>query len=563
VLTRIRLRNFRCLEDVGVPLGPLTAIVGPNGSGKTTILKAIELVLGDAWPSLRSFRIPQDFTRFDASRDLEAVVSFDPPYVHRDTHSTEHSVHALRLLSFTEMGDTFSFPSCRSRGYSHQRGEQDGNQTRSQGTRTTPASWRPLGQPTKGQKTQFGPLRVGTDIRDHARVLFIDHRRSLQQHLPTMRASILGRLLQPARKEFKAEEEFRKAYEQAMDLLRTAQVKNIETTVAETAKRMLGFLGTRISNSMDINFGFSDPANPFGSLRLQYSEAGLTVPGEELGLGIQSAIVVGIFEAFRQIGGEFGSLVIEEPEMYLHPQAQRYFYRLLCEMADRGQCQIIYATHSPIFADVNRFESLRLVRRDADQHSRVSFVLPEQETALISARAAFKLGGKFDTGRNEVLFADRALLVEGYGDRIAASLVAEKSGLDPDAQGVTIVDCGGKSGIELVLRVCGSLGIPCVVLHDEDVWPMNGIRDPEARKTQEKENADEKAKNDRVRRAAGDAPVFVISPSLEAAMGITRNASDKPRRIAEAMTALDVNAVPPKLQPLLDAVRSAVNSSTP
>lgn len=44
------------------------------------------------------------------------------------------------------MGDTFSIPSCRSRRYSHQRGERDGNQTRSQGTRTTPASWRPVAQ---------------------------------------------------------------------------------------------------------------------------------------------------------------------------------------------------------------------------------------------------------------------------------------------------------------------------------------------------------------------------------------------------------------------------------
>src|SRR5690606_35321848 len=85
---------------------------------------------------------------------------------------------------------------------------------------------------------------------------------------------------------------------------------------------------------------------------------------EELGLGIQSAIVVGIFEAFRQMGTQCGTLALEEPEMYLHPQAQRYFYRLLCEMADENQCQVIYSTHSPIFADVSRFEGLRLVRRN-------------------------------------------------------------------------------------------------------------------------------------------------------------------------------------------------------
>jgi putative ATP-dependent endonuclease of OLD family len=550
VLTRLQIKNLRSLENIDVPLTPLTAFVGPNGTGKTTILRAIELVLGDTWPSLRSFRIPQDFTGFDASRDIEVVVSFDPPYAHRDTHSTEHRIGALRL-------------SCKPYKKSGKWGAAgdhhvDLDPLNEKGEVPMVAT----GQPVKGQKTQFGPLRVGTDIREHARVLFIDHRRALAQHLPTARGSILGRLLQPARKGFKAEGDFRKAYEQAMDLLRTEEVKRIEATVAQTAKRMLGFLGGNVAKSVDIGFGFSDPANPFASLRLQYCESGLAVPGEELGLGIQSALVVGIFEAFRQLGGDVGSLIIEEPEMYLHPQAQRYFFRLLCEMADQGQCQVVYATHSPIFADVNRFESLRLVRRRVQQCSSLSYVATQQRTQLDQARAAFKLGGRFDTGRNEVLFAERALLVEGYGDRIAALLIAEKLGFDPDAGGVTIVDCGGKSGIELVLRVCLALGIACAVLHDEDVWPTDVIPDLERRAEQAAENEKEKDKNNRVRAAAGQAPVFVISPSLEAALGIGRNASDKPRRIAEAMTPVQVDTVPEKLQPLLAAVRSVAASST-
>ena len=97
MLTRLTVRNFRALENLEVPLTPITAFVGPNGTGKTSLLRAIELVLGETWPSLRSFRIPQDFTSFDASREVEIVVSFDPPYSHRDTHSTEHSVSALRV----------------------------------------------------------------------------------------------------------------------------------------------------------------------------------------------------------------------------------------------------------------------------------------------------------------------------------------------------------------------------------------------------------------------------------------------------------------------------------
>jgi putative ATP-dependent endonuclease of OLD family len=545
MLTGVRIKNFRCLEAIYAPLGSLIAFVGPNGVGKTTTLRAIELVLGDAWPSLRSFRIPQDFTNFDASLDIEIVLTFDPPYVHRDTHSTEHRVSALRLT-------------CKPYKKSGKWGEAGDLHVKldpmnEKGQVPNVA----VGQPTTGQKTQFAPLPVETDLRDHARILLIDHRRSLGQHLPSVRGSILGRLLQPARKEFTAQDDFRKAYEQAMDLLRTEQVKRIEQTVADTAKRMLGFLGRNVAKSIDISFGFADPANPFNSLRLQYREAGLAVPGEELGLGIQSAVVVGIFEAFRQLGGTFGTIILEEPEMYLHPQAQRYFYRLLCEMTEKGQCQVIYSTHSPIFADVNRFEAVRLVRRNVQQQTRVSFIPRKQEDDLKKARDAFKLGGRFDTARNEVLFASCALLVEGYGDRIAALMLAEKLNLDPDAEGIAVVDCGGKAGIELVVRVCRALEIPFVVLHDDDLWPTDEISEDGKRKKQEEENEVEKQRNQRIQDAVEQAgTVFVVSPTLEQSLGIGRNASDKPRRIAEALSSLSVDNMPQRVQPLKDAIRA-------
>lgn len=546
MLTRLIVKNFRCLEEIDIPLGPLVSFVGPNGSGKTTILRAIELVLGDAWPSLRSFRIPQDFTNFDSTLDLEIIVYFDPPYLHRDTVSNEHKISAIRLTCK---------PYKRS-GKWGQAGDLhvDLDPLNEEGGVPNVA----VGQPTRGQKIQFGPLRVGTELRDNARVVFIDHRRSLAQHLPSVRGSILGRLLQPAQKEFQSQDDFKKAYEQAMELLRTQQVKQIEHTVAETAKHMLGFLGRDLTESVNISFGFADPANPFNSLRLQYSEAGLTVPGEELGLGIQSAIVVGIFEAFRQLGGDFGTIVIEEPEMYLHPQAQRYFYGLLCEMADKNMCQVIYSTHSPIFADVNRFETLRLVRKDLGQRTSVSYVNQEDETALRNLRDKFKIGGKFDTARNEVLFAKRALLVEGYGDRIATLLLLEKLKFNPDAESIAVVDCGGKSGIELVARVCKALDIPFLVVHDEDIWPINDDANDEMRRKQEEENERERQINENLLKLVGNERLFVISPSLENALGISRNASDKPRRVAEALNSLEIEKLPDQLQPLLNAINSLI-----
>lgn len=549
-LKHIQIKNYRSLEGCDIPLDDLTAIVGANGVGKTSLLRGLDLILGDSWPSLRSFRIPQDFTSFDASREIEFYVKFGPAYIHRDTLSTEHEVHALRLT-------------CKPYRKSGRWGEAgdlhvDLEPLNDQGEVPIVATSRPQ----KGQKPLFGPLRVGTELREHARILFIDHRRGLAQHMPYSRGSILGKLFQTARKEFDAEAEFKTAYDAAMEILRTERIKEIETTVSETAKRMLGFLGSAGSKNIDIGFGFADPANPFNSLRLQYSDSGLTIPGEELGLGIQSAMVVGVFEAFRKIGGKIGTVVIEEPEMYLHPQAQRYFYNLLCAMTDDGQCQVVYSTHSPVFADVNRFESLRLLRKQTSNKSEFSYLRPEKLRELETARAGYKLGGRFDSSRNEVLFSSAALLVEGYGDRVAAFIAADKLGIDIDAEGISIVDCGGKTGIELVARVCIGLGIPTVILHDEDIYSIDGIEDLEKKRKQEKLNEDEIKANKKIMTAI-DKPeyLFILKPSLETVLGIGRDARDKPKRIAEALEHLDLTRVPDNLAPLISAVRSVADAT--
>ena len=38
---QLRVQNYRCLRDVTLPLGSLTALVGPNEGGKSTLLSAL------------------------------------------------------------------------------------------------------------------------------------------------------------------------------------------------------------------------------------------------------------------------------------------------------------------------------------------------------------------------------------------------------------------------------------------------------------------------------------------------------------------------------------------
>lgn len=41
----VKIKNFRCLVDVTIPIGDTTVLVGENNSGKTAFLNALRIAL--------------------------------------------------------------------------------------------------------------------------------------------------------------------------------------------------------------------------------------------------------------------------------------------------------------------------------------------------------------------------------------------------------------------------------------------------------------------------------------------------------------------------------------
>jgi len=48
-ITRIRIKNFRSIADLDLPLSRSTVLIGPNNSGKTAILEALRISLTRRW----------------------------------------------------------------------------------------------------------------------------------------------------------------------------------------------------------------------------------------------------------------------------------------------------------------------------------------------------------------------------------------------------------------------------------------------------------------------------------------------------------------------------------
>lgn len=216
--------------------------------------------------------------------------------------------------------------------------------------------------------------------------------------------------------------------------------------------------------------------------------------------GAQALAILGAIEScsVKGLGGLV--LLIEEPELYLRPQAQRYLYRLLREFSLAGN-QVIYSTHSPAFLNVTRLDELVFVERLA-RGTRALQPKP------VSADEDFRVMTEFDAARSELFLAHAAVLAEGLTEKLVLPFVFSALGHDVDREGISIIECGGKPNIPLFARICRATGIPFVVVHDSD------------RKASGRFAPAEQALNALIAETAGEERVILLDPNFEAVAGL-------------------------------------------
>jgi predicted ATP-dependent endonuclease of OLD family len=195
-------------------------------------------------------------------------------------------------------------------------------------------------------------------------------------------------------------------------------------------------------------------------------------------------------------------ILIEEPELYLSPPAQRHLHRLLRALAARGRNQILYSTHSPVFLGVDRLDELVLVRHD--ERTGTTLLQP----AALDRRQAFRVLAEIDAERAEMFLSRAVMLVEGRTEKVALPFVFGALGVDADEEAITVVDCQGKGNIALFAEICNACHIPYVVLHDRDA--ARGERPSEA----------EQIANDAILRVAGKRRTVTLVPDFEGVSGL-------------------------------------------
>ncbi len=208
------------------------------------------------------------------------------------------------------------------------------------------------------------------------------------------------------------------------------------------------------------------------------------------GHGLQRAIIFSILRCYSELVTGAGKkkkksmiFAVEEPELYMHPQAQRNIRRVFRGIADKDD-QVIFSTHSSLLLDVAYFDEIirvESVQEKIDEKNTVKSVVWQLpiEAMIKDLNARHGVDATEDSirelyshayhpNRSEGFFAKSIILVEGATEQYALPIYAEAAGYHLDSLNISVVDSGGKGPMDRLYRIFNELGIPCFMLFDYD-----------------------------------------------------------------------------------------------
>jgi CRISPR-associated exonuclease Cas4 len=103
----------------------------------------------------------------------------------------------------------------------------------------------------------------------------------------------------------------------------------------------------------------------------------------------------------------------EEPELFLHPQAQRELYNSLKILAEENN-QVVLCTHSSSFLDLEDYKSICIVSKENSKTTIKQFT---SELFTADEKTNFNLVYWLNPERSELFFASKVILVEGATDK--------------------------------------------------------------------------------------------------------------------------------------------------
>jgi hypothetical protein len=174
---------------------------------------------------------------------------------------------------------------------------------------------------------------------------------------------------------------------------------------------------------------------------------------------------------------QFNVVIIDEPELHLHPQFQTF---LLAEIrrasgdprADPRLKMFFLITHSTYLLDFRVLDDLRqCLLFHVGAPPTVIGHLNEQDEFVLK-----RLLPRLNTHHKQFFFAQRPIFVEGYTDQQLFSLIQDSRGKLLGATGACFIDVNGKDEQDFFFRLCGHLKVDAQFVSDLDVVTRGSFR---------------------------------------------------------------------------------------
>lgn len=459
LINKVRISGFRGISNLEISLPRVTVLIGKNNAGKTSVIKALQLALGDYSRHLTD----EDFY-IDGDDHVTSKIIIDVYIVPTDyNESTEEWIESVEFLD--EWVEAFG-----DLRQSHANGnefvairticEKDSVKGGYKLTRYPLSAWNEFENWTDSAAQVNKKITKRIDAMPF---ISIDAQRDIHQELRE-KTSYVGKVL--------SEIDFTSDDKEALEeLIQELNDKAVETSpVLTDLKAHLDSLSQSfegqgntditpfpkkirdLSKRFSIHFGDS-AANSFS---MEYH-----------GMGTRSWASMLTVKAFIELSEKkhteesecfFPIVAAEEPEAHLHPNAQRTLYKQLATV--KGQ--VIISTHSPYLAAESKLTNLRsLVNLNSGVQvkSLGDHFTPEDLNKLQRDVMRF---------RGELLFSKAIILFEGVTEEQIAPVFFEKYfGFSCYSVGVNCISVAGKNYPPFIKMAC-SLGIPVYIVSDND-----------------------------------------------------------------------------------------------
>ena len=435
-LNKLSIAGFRSVKDqicIDFPDKMPVVLVGENNAGKSNIVRALDLILGEMWPG--SHR-PDDHEFWDRSS---------------------------------------------ANGKIEIRAEVEGLPSDKYGNAVKGFRW--VYDEDAEEKPEFGPIGAGKYVNNEIReqctcvVIGADRRLSYQLSYST-KWTLLSKLMRKFHRHLVQDEARVKRLKSSFEDIKQTfnEVSEFAGFESELKKQFADMFGG-MSYGLHVDFSAYDPSNYFHSLRVHPEEAGVVRTFEELGTGQEQLLALAFAHAYAK--AFFGGivLVVEEPEAHLHPLAQQWLAGRIRQMAADG-LQIILTTHSPAFVNILNLEGLILVsKRDGATatkqltRKRLSEFCIEQGADYARTRPETVLPFYAGSATPEILaglFAKKIVLVEGATESLSLPIYLRKVKLDVTKEGIAIIPVMGKGNLAKWWRFFTAYDIPTFVTFDND-----------------------------------------------------------------------------------------------